>query len=383
MKKLKIVALVDEPFINTYETLYFESKNCKKLQCFDFVFVCIKSHDERMGDEAAYDTVCNILKSKNIPYIDGWDAKKKKELDIKDLNPDIVLIQTPYDGIKRSELYSSEYISSFAKLIHISYGSTIIDYDQNPFKKFKLIESNKFFDRCWFSAMENPLITKQFDKYHRNKFKSFGYIKLDKYINYKNNPNFPITDRPNFNYIIAWKPRWFASNGDSNFLTYIDYFKRISELRPDVLLLFVLHPLLKDRLIDCKIYTKKEVDNLFNFFAKQKNIKIICDGDFLDEIYHANIFVGDYCSTIVEAAVFDIPTVYTPTKVTLSEFGGKFLRSSYIAHNINDMELILNNLLDGKDYLKTKRKKFINIASPKSRHASYAKDLLYFIKKSC
>lgn len=292
------------------------------------------------------------------------------------------MLQTPYDAVKRSALYSSEYLSSFAKVIHISYGSTIINYDKHPFKNFKLISSNKFFTRCWFAAMENPLIAKQFNMYHKNKFKSFGYIKLDKYINYKNNPDFPVSPRPDFKHVIAWKPRWHASIGDSNFLTYVDYFKNFSKQHPETLLLFVLHPLLKDRLVTLNIYTQQQVDKLFNFFEKQKNIKIICDGDFLDDIYNADIFIGDYCSTIIEAAIFNIPTIYTPTHVTLSKFGRKFIKSSYVAKNVDDMNFVINKLFSGKDKKKRKREKFINVASPESKNASYAKDLLAFISSN-
>lgn len=61
MKKIKIVALVDEPFINTYETLFYEAKKSTQ---FEFIFVCIKSADERMGAGTNYKIVCDMLKNK-------------------------------------------------------------------------------------------------------------------------------------------------------------------------------------------------------------------------------------------------------------------------------------------------------------------------------
>ena len=375
-KKIKILAVIDEPYINTYETLYYEAK---KEHIFDFIFVVIKPQDQRMN--SSYGDLCKMMKNLNLPYIDGYDEKTGKELDLKTLNPDIVFLQTPYDLVKRSELYSSEYLSSFTKIIHISYGSTIIDYDKPPFSDFKLIESNKFFNRCWFCAIENKMIANQLNKYHKNKFKSFGYIKLDKFLHYNKDSNFKIKSRPNFKHIIAWKPRWFASQGDSNFLTYIDFFKDFAIKNPDVLLLFVLHPLLKDRLITQDIYTKEYVDELFDFFEKQKNIQVICDGDFLDDIYNSDIFIADYCSTITEAAIFDIPIIYTPTVVKLSKFGKKFLQCAYIANDVQEMKFHITNLLNGKDSLNNNRKKFRYIASPKARYGSYAKDLLKYINK--
>ena len=38
-KKIKILAVIDEPYINTYETLYYETK---KEHIFDFIFVVRK-----------------------------------------------------------------------------------------------------------------------------------------------------------------------------------------------------------------------------------------------------------------------------------------------------------------------------------------------------
>lgn len=379
MHKLKILALVDEPYINTYETLYYEAKKSRK---YDFNFVCIKNNDKRMGSEKNYELVCNVLRNRGIPYIDGYCPETGKELDLKDLMPDVVLLQTPYDGVKRSELYSSKYLSSFTRVVHISYGSTIIDYDKPPYAESKLIESNAFFGRSWFCAMENPLIAKQFNKYHRKKFKSFGYIKLDKYLNYKDNPDFPLKKRPNFKHIIAWKPRWIVNKEHSNFLTYIDYFKNLTIQNPDILLLFVSHPLLKDRLITTNVYTPQETESLFKFLNTSKNIKLIESDDFLDDIYNADIFVGDYCSTITEAAIFDIPVIYTPTSVVLSEFGEKFIQQAYVAHNPNEMDFFINSILNNKDYNRKNRRQFIDIASPAPNKKSYAMDLLEYMYNS-
>lgn len=375
MRPIRTLALIDEPYVNTLETLYYEAKKDKNI---DFNFVLILPKDKRFPDNT-YKHLSKMMREYNLPYIDGYNESTGEELDIKTMKPDIVFLQTPYDGVKRSILYSSEYLETFTRIIHISYGATLVDYDFPPYRSFNMIGGNSFFSKCWFCAMENFLIAKQFNKYHPGKFKAFGYIKLDKFINYTKN-EFPRKERSNYDHIIVWKPRWLANSGDSTFLDYIDFFKQFVEQNPKILFLFSAHPLLKDRLISEKIYTKKQTEEIFDFFNNKPNAKIIGEKDFLEDIYNADIFIGDYSSTIVEAAILGCQIIYTPVEVKLSKFGKHFVKKTHVANNVEELISCIDICLKNNRN-KGINKYFLKICSIKSKKGSYAKDLLAYIKK--
>ena len=377
MRKTKIIALIDEPFVNTYETLYYEA--CRN-PAIDFKFVLIKSADSRIQNKN-YEYLQEMMRSHNLPYIDGYDVNTNKEINLKKLKPDVVLVQTPYDGVKRSETYSSTNLMKYTRVVHISYGSSIVDFDKPPFSS-GFFRNNSFFRNCWFCAVENPTVAKILNVYHPNKFLSFGCIKLDKYINYKHNNDFKFAERPPFKHVIAWKPRWVVKPDESNFLTYIDFFKHFVSENKDTMFLFVSHPLLKSTLITENLYTQKQVEDLFSYFENQKNVKILENEDFLDYIACCDVFIGDYCSTIVEASILGHPVIYTPTKITFNDFGKKFAKQAYIANNKKELEFYIKECLEGKDALKKQREKFIDIASPAAKQVSYAYDLLNYIQQN-
>ena len=109
------------------------------------------------------------------------------------------------------------------------------------------------------------------------------------------------------------------------------------------------------------------------------NCKIIERDTFLDDIYDCDIFVGDYCSTIIEAIVLNKKIIYTPTEVGYSEFGKKFLNASYIVNNVEDLNKTIEKLLQGDDPLKEERKRFFQIASPTPKNGTFSRDLLDYI----
>ncbi len=369
-KRLNIFAVVHTMFTNTYDTLYYEAKKDKNI---NFTFITIPFCHEEVSN--SIDEINLMMKNKGYEYIQGYDKENNSYLDLKKLNPDAVFLQTPYDGQRISKLFSSKYLSNFTKVYHISYGSTIINYDFPPY-------DNIFYEHTHFTKIfSESTLAKYLNKYCDNKFIPIGYMKCDKFLNYKNNKDFKFKQKNTlYNKVIAWKPRWFGTLGESNFLRYIDYFKNFAINNKDILILFIKHPLIKDELVKRKIYTKKEADILFNEIKKIKNIQIVEDDNFLEDIFNADIFIGDYCSTIIEFMLTKKPIIYTPCEVTLSEYGKNILEGMYIVNNIKEMDIKINTLLKDNDKLKEIRKKKIPLITDIHSDKTIAQYLLDLLK---
>ena len=379
MKTIHIILLVDLPYFNIFETLYYEAKKDPR---FKITVGMIKSHDERCNTNQ----VDNVLKQHGIEYEMFFNETTGVEFDVKHLQPDLVFLQTPYDWDKiRHKYYSSHYLMQFTKVAYISYGGSIISYEHPPLKD--MIKNNSFFKRAWSSFVENKLIAAQLNQYHPNQFKACGYMKLDKFLHYKSNPDFKFKQRDNFNKIIAYKPHWHVSQkGESNFFRDIEVLLKLIQSRQDVQLLFIEHPMLKHSIITNKCLTQEELSKLWNVLENTPNIKIINEDDFLDDIANADIFVGDYCSTIIEAAILGVRIIYTPLNETLSEFGKEFSKYVLTASTSEQLQEFLQTSLQNNEKTDTA---FIKVASNSNlftfwqkicrRKTSYAKELLDYI----
>lgn len=341
-------------YTNTYDTLFYEAKKDSNIE-WTFVIVPFKQG----GVEVSLDKIEKIMLEKNYPYIKGYDEVTKNYLDIKQFSPDITLIQTPYDHQRISYLYSSKYFSTFSRCYHISYGCSLIDYDFPPYKEVLYHQ-----DKLCTTLCENTEFCKILDKYKIHPNIPIGYLKCDKYINYKNNPNFTFKKREDYKHIIAWKPRWLGTIGDSNLVTYLEFFIRYCKENSDTLLYFILHDLLRDEIVfKRRIYTKTKFDNLMSEIIEMSNIKIINHGDFLDDVFNSDIFIGDYCSTIMEFSLSGKPVIYTPCEVTHSSYGKKIINGYYIVNNTDEMKNQLIQLKDNIDPLKEIRQNNIPLIS--------------------
>lgn len=372
MKRIKIYAIVHTEYTNTYDTLYYESQKDDRI---DWTFVVIPFKQDKIY--ISIDKIEKVMLEKNYSYIKGYDEKTDKYLDIKQFRPDIVLIQTPYDHQRISYLYSSKYFSTFARCFHVSYGCSLIDYDYPPYKDVLYHQ-----DKLCTTLCENTEFCKILDKYKIHPNVPIGYIKCDKYINYKNNPDFKFKQRENYKNIMAWKPRWLGTIGDSNFVTYFEFFIKYCKKNPDTLLYFILHDLLENEVVfKRRIYTKNKFDQLMNQIKELPNIKIINHGDFLDEVFNCDVFIGDYCSTIMEFSLTGKPVIYTPCEVTYSQYGKKIISGYYIVNNVDEMQSRLEQLGNNIDPLCEVRKNNIQLISDIHPGQTIAQYCLNYFKK--
>ena len=68
-------------------------------------------------------------------------------------------------------------------------------------------------------------------------------------------------------------------------------------------------------------------------FEHLSNTEIIMNEDFLDDVMNADLYIGDYSSTVVEFALTAKPLIYTPCDVILNEIG-ESIRGEKITYSI-------------------------------------------------
>ena len=367
---MKIFAIVNQLYTNTYDTLYYEAKKNPNIEwCFVLIpFDYLTTH-------VTVEELIKLMKKKKYPYILGFD--KGKYVDLKKYNPDLVFIQTPYDSAYGSKLYQTPYLKTFCAIATISYGCSMISFEGSYYKNW--MDKIQNIKNLWKSFNETEITSKIINDCYPGRSVNVGYLKCDKYINYGENKDFSVKEKDN-KFTIVWKPRWLATLGESNFLKYIYYFIYFCKKHSEINFIFLLHQNLEGFLNHRNIMKTGDFQKLLKDFKKLENAKVVMNDDFLDDVMNADLYIGDYSSTVVEFALTAKPIIYTPCDICLNKIGKKIYEASYICENIEQMENAILNIINGKDCKKNLRnelKEFLLIDTPKNQ--TYAQNLLNYI----
>lgn len=342
MKKINIIWLVNDFYINTFEYVYSE---CKKSEIFNITIVACPHVGHEDLKTISSTEISKFLTENDIENIDCYNNKTGKILDLKTLNPDYVFYLKPYNYYLPDE-YNSKYIKTYSKICSIPYGSIMINYDKN----YEIMCKNEFYDDVYKVFNESNLID---GLNYQNKIKTIGYLKLDKYF-YYNKKSIDLRIK-NDNFTVIWKPRWTLESYESHFFEYIEEFIKIVKEYPDIIFKIYFHPL-----FEYKIDNKNLRENFNNYISKLSfypNFKRLEGQNFLDEVLNADIFISDHSSTLVEFALTGKPYIFCKSDITPNKLGKIIIDNSYIADNRVSFRKNIINLINGKDYKENKRKK--------------------------
>lgn len=339
-KKINVLILVNELFINNFVSLYESIQNNS---FFSVTVVTCASLSTDYKEEISSDMVFNYLRKNNIDCINGFDYFNNCYIDLVQFNPDYIFVITPYD-IYRPQEYSSANLSKIAKLCTIEYGAVIINNIENE------LINNRFYNNCYFNfinsekELDNPNIINDsnFQKI-ANKFIPIGCIKLDKYLFQKKEDRYwkTLFDGKDLNKLrIVWKPRWTIEHENDFFQTlkeFVDYCK-INKNKVELLLLE--HPLLRSKLKSIKLLKKyekiiKKVPT--NFYIYDKS-------DFLDYVLEADVLVGENTSLMAEFSVTNNPIIYVGDYSILNGLGRSLILKENTVKNFDQIKKILDNL---------------------------------------
>lgn len=324
--RFKIVAIVSNPFVNTFDALYTASKLDPDI---DWEFVIIPF--EQGKTVYSIDNIATIMKEKNYPFRWGVDRISGEWFDLKALDPHVILLQTPYDIQRNNDLYKCSYLSNIAPIVIVSYGATLNSHDS------KLIGSlldNNCYIKAKLVFSENKYMANLINKFHPRLAESVGYLKCFDALN-------SLTVEKNSSKIIttiAWKPRWFNDQKDSFWVE--KFFKNWLQNNSMRKLLFIKHPLLPDAP---------------RWIQKSNQCKIISGFSFLNDVYSADMIIGEPCSTLIEFSLTAKPVIAVGAGIELSEFGKMLYDTWYTANYLCELECLIQELDGGIDPKKNAR----------------------------
>lgn len=305
-----------------------------------------------------YDIVNNRLDEeyKNLYFINNYPSAIKayddgEWFDLKELNPDYVFFQRPYDTYL-PECYKSKEVSKFTKCCYIPYGYAGSDV-------FNLGNTNKiFFRNIYMTFLESDYMAKILKKKFKSSvkkkiqfFESLGYPSLSEYFSIKPTGSYKKC---------LWTPRWSYDPvlGGSNFIKYKDTILKIKNIDNRISLTFRPHPLLFGELEAKNLMNKLEIDE---YLEKIRNNDIQYDNDtpLLDTLKNTDVLITDYSSVIIEFFLTGRPIIYCEGGLELNEEYLRMKEGMYVAENEEDLLKYIKSLNDGNDYLFDKRNEIL------------------------
>lgn len=304
------------------------------------------------------------------------DAHKNGEwFELKNLKPNYVFYTYPYE-YHYYDLYKSKNVSNYAKVCLIQYGYTFqVD------TLFYVGYNFEFSKNVAIQFAANETTKKNLAKLYKTK-KSY-YPKITNY-------GYPLFDlvkkekTTNQKQCILWTPRWTTPdqkfNMQSSFLKYVAKFIDFSINNSDVEIIIRPHPRLFENFISKGIMTKQEIEDFKNKCKNIKNLELDENSDYIPSVNKATIIVSDYSALLAEYFIKEKPVIYCDGNKGFTKEALLMDSSFYHARNWDDIEGYINNLLNGHDDLKQKRKALLTQFLPNGNNKA-SENIINFIQQ--
>lgn len=349
---IKIFFHMNTKFLNNYEKLFKHLSNFQEYDCLFIASDCFVNNKLFISQEDIED----ILRARDLPFVSELNRKTGELLNYRSEAPSIIFFQTPYPETRKNTPHPS-ILNRHSKIYYISYGFTLVDYNDAKYKSY--FSANSFFSYCDAIFVENITIKNYLNKFIPEKCYAIGYLK-SAHINL--NVNSKVEMRTP---IIAWKPRWTLSFEDSGFLKYLFYLLDYCELNKGFFLKIFAHPLLLKSTLSNPLLGKNFISILRMRINKLDNVmfhQLDQDEDH-DELLSSDLLISDLSSTVVDFLMTGKPVILTKTETKLNPFGIRVTDSVYHVSNMIELTDNINKLISGIDPLENKRKESLNFLS--------------------
>lgn len=300
-------------------------------QCYDF-FV-----------KKGYNVVLSYNQDRDI-YIDLRN----------DLNPDIIFYTNPYKGL----IDNRYYITNFKDILTV-YVPYFIDSN----KDYKMACDLELHNLVWRRYSETEYHRQLSIKYALNKginVVNSGYPGIEVFLKSTRKR------REEGKKCIIWAPHHTIEPvGIIFYSCFLLYYDKMIELAKkyskDVFFVFKPHPLLKNRLYEK--WGPEKTDAYYRQWCQMDNTALY-EGYYVDLFLESDAMIHDSASFIVEYLYLNKPVLRTLNGEDIysmyNSFGIRCIEQHYLSKNINEIELFIQNVIDGVDPLKEQRTKFIN-----------------------
>jgi len=307
----------------------------------------------------------NMLENLNASYayfqekgcrvMKAYDEASDTYVNLRDLQPDILFYTNPYGGLIDDRYYITHFFDVLT--VYVPYficGSLA----------FKLFYNDPFHNYVWRKYCETDYHKHMAEQHAWNKginAVTTGYPGIEAFLHL---PAKAVS--PNKKKVIIWAPHHSIEPlsehiYSSCFLTYHETMLRLAEKYADEAeFVFKPHPLLKNMLY--QKWGKTKTDAYYQQWDEMPNTTLN-DGDYTELFIQSDAMIHDSGSFTYEYLYLNKPVMRTLNGTDLTKmycaFGLACLSQHYPAHNEQDIEQFIQNVINGIDPMKEQRTQFI------------------------
>lgn len=307
--------------------------------------------------------------------IDTFDFETETYYDLTQLMPDYIFLNVPYT-IQYPGVYSLEKLALIAKVCYVPYGYAMPNENKYPdlyagsyyvglmkYISFLFVDGDASYSYCkknrmWLSEL-------LFGK----RLYNVGYPRFDIINAYE--------DQPMENTIL-WLPRWTSTkqidegNLESHFFDYSDSLLEYVDGQDYYRLIIRPHPLMFENYIKYGLMSEQDVLKYKGVMKKNEKFSLDEKPSYDDAFNTADVLVTDYSSTIIEFFLRNKPVIYCGKREELSPKIADVTETFYYVNGWEQLKKVLDDLKDGIDPLKEKRRIAVGQFRKKTQNAGEA-----------
>lgn len=367
-KNDKVVVLFIIHNIAVFDSIKLVVDKLLKERNFEVILI---STDKKFPGDFEFggeEQIHNFLKKHNYPHVRLGNSSKEFALKIiKNLNPDFIFRQSPWDADLPNFFNAQEL--KFAKLCYIPYYGLQFLEDMKDYK-FHVDQDYHRFCSLIFTGKDA--------KNHKNALLSqinvvdtgspkYEYLR-DEITLYENNK----CEKP----IIIWSPHHSFGTNWLSFATFNKTYKYILDLvrnHPEVHFVFRPHPAFINACKSSKLLSERELAIFFDIWHSLPNTSESYDDDYAKLFAQSSALITDGISFLASYQITGKPLFWlvNPNHVPFSDLGKEMIKGCYQVqeHEYGNIEDIVFNIIDSNyknDILKQCRRSFVdNYLCPK------------------
>lgn len=350
--KYNVVFLVNEISKWKYQSLYDAMKNSKKY--YPIIVLTIADIQNKLAIEDKKKIIeksIKFFKMKNMDVRVKYDLTSNKALPLKDLNPDIVFYQQPYDLSKNQAPLE---ISKYAITAYVPYYLP-------DFRNLELDCETDFHHKLYRYYVLNEELKQEYEEHlqeineYSGNLKAVGHTMLDLF---KENQEF------DDNGYVIYAPHWsipLATNKNTINISTFDkngmFILNYAKMHPEINWVFKPHPTLKTALKRIG-WTTESIENYYNEWNKIALVSY--DSNYVDLFMKSKAMITDSGSFLLEYFVTGKPLLHLISDAAINMPYAqlkKYFDTFYeIRNNEELVKSIENIILNKQDYKANKRK---------------------------
>lgn len=262
--------------------------------------------DEDYGDRDQMHTSRDFLEQKGIPYLKYTDSL------MIDLQPHVLILQTPYDQYHRAPHCRSNVLKALgARIVYIPYGIELSDTEEahrDHFLRSAVINSWRL-----YTFSNRMRIDYLIHSPNGRAVRCVGHPKFDGlYQKEQFRPKEEVRARAGGRKIVLWHvhfPKIIYQDGKRRTTTpyleeYVEFANKLKAMQ-EYFFIFLPHPKFIHE-VSLRSYTRK----ILGLLSEAKNTYIELDDDYRSVLVNADYIISDRSALIIESAAVGVPVLY-------------------------------------------------------------------------